>query len=95
MRKLPLLVLVFNNQMYGAVRNSTAAMYPHGASAADGNTLLADLSPAPAFEQVVQASGGYGERVHDPVQLPAALARALHAVTSEQRQALLNIVCRY
>lgn len=91
---LPILVLVFNNQMYGAVRNSTTSMYPQGAAAAN-STLLADLSPAPAFEKVVEASGGYGERVDDPGQLAAALARAVDAVTRQGRQALLNIVCRY
>jgi acetolactate synthase-1/2/3 large subunit len=94
-QKLPILVLVYNNQMYGAVRNSTAAMYQSGMSAGNGCTLLADLSPAPAFEKIVQASGGHGERVDDPLQLPAALARALHVVTHEKRQALLNIVCKY
>ncbi len=94
-QKLPILVLVFNNQMYAAVRNSTAAMYGAGVSAASHCGLLADLSPAPAFEKIAQASGGYGERVDDPAQLPAALARALFEVQHGGRQALLNIVCRY
>jgi acetolactate synthase I/II/III large subunit len=94
-QKLPILILVFNNQMYGAVRNSTISMYQHGASADNGCTLLADLSPSPAFEKIVEASGGYGERVDKPADLPAALARALDAVTREQRQALINVVCKY
>ena len=94
-QKLPILILIYNNQMYGAVRNSTAAMYPDGASASSGFTLLADLGPSPAFEKIVEASGGYGECVNDPSQLPAALQRALHAVTQQKRQALLNIVCQY
>ncbi len=38
-------------------------------------------------------SGGYGERVEDPAELPAALARAVRAVTDERRQALLNVIC--
>jgi acetolactate synthase I/II/III large subunit len=86
---------VFNNQMYGAVRNSTASMYQDGVSAGKGCTLLADLSPSPAFEKIVEASGGYGERVEHPADLPAALARAIDAVTREGRQALLNVLCRY
>jgi len=92
---LPVLVVVFNNQIYGAVRNSTASMYQEGASAANGCRMLADLSPSPAFEMIAQASGAYGERVEDPAALPAALQRALHAVRVEGRQALLNVVCRY
>jgi acetolactate synthase-1/2/3 large subunit len=94
-QKLPVLVVIFNNQMYGAVRNSTAAMYRDGASAANACTLLADLSPAPAFELIAQASGGYGERVEDPAELPAAIARALHEVQVVGRQALLNVICKY
>jgi len=94
-QKLPVLVVVFNNQLYGAVRNSTASMYQEGASAANGCRMLADLSPSPAFEMIAQASGAYGERVEDPAELPQALRRALHAVEVEGRQALLNVVCRY
>ena len=48
----------------------------------------------PAFEQVCAAAGGYGERVEDPAELPDALARALHAVNVEKRQALLNVICQ-
>ncbi|WP_295856096.1 thiamine pyrophosphate-requiring protein [uncultured Xylophilus sp.] len=94
-QQLPVLVVVFNNQLYGAVRNSTASMYADGASAGNSCTLLADLSPSPAFEMIAQANGAYGERVDDPAALPAALQRALHAVRAEGRQALLNVVCRY
>jgi acetolactate synthase I/II/III large subunit len=93
---LPVLAIVFNNRMYGAVRNSTLAMYRDGAAARhDGGTLLADLSPALAFETYAEASGGYGEKVSDPAELPAALRRAIHAVTVERRQALLNVICDY
>ena len=31
---------------------------------------------------VCQAGGGYGERVEDPAEVPAAIERALHAVGS-------------
>ena len=41
---------------------------------------------------VCQAAGGYGERVDDPAEVPAAIERALHAVRVEKRQALLNFV---
>jgi acetolactate synthase-1/2/3 large subunit len=92
---LPVLVIIFNNRMYGAVRNSTLAMYRDGAAARDGGTLLADLSPAPAFEKYAEASGGYGEKVCDPMELPGALRRAIHAVTVDRRQALLNVICDY
>ena len=43
---------------------------------------------------IVRASGGHGERVEDPAELPGALNRALRAVREERRQALVNVVCR-
>jgi acetolactate synthase-1/2/3 large subunit len=90
---LPILTIVFNNQMWGAVRNATLSMYGQGAAAQDGGRLLADLSPSPAFEKVIEAHGGHGERVTDPRALPDALARAV-AIVRSGRQALLNVVCR-
>jgi thiamine pyrophosphate-dependent acetolactate synthase large subunit-like protein len=66
-----------------AARTGTAAPQP----------LLIDLDELPAFEQVCAAAGGYGERVEDPAALPAALERAIRAVTVEKRQALLNVIC--
>jgi acetolactate synthase-1/2/3 large subunit len=92
---LPVLTVVFNNQLYGAVRNSTLGMYADGVASKDGGRMLADLTPAPAYEKLVEASGGHGERVEDPAALPAALARAVQVVKTEKRQALLNVVCQY
>jgi acetolactate synthase-1/2/3 large subunit len=90
---LPILTVVFNNAMWGAVRKATLAMYGQGAAAQDGGRLLADLRPSPAYEQIVAAQGGHGERVERPDDLPDALARAVAAVRSG-RQALLNVLCR-
>jgi acetolactate synthase-1/2/3 large subunit len=47
----------------------------------------------PAFEQICAAAGGYGERVEDPAELPAAIERALSVVKNGGRQALLNVIC--
>jgi acetolactate synthase-1/2/3 large subunit len=92
---IPVLVVIFNNQFYGAVRNATRAMYAAGEAMKAGGRLLADLSPAPAYERYAEASGGYGERVERAADLPAALRRAIHAVTVERRQALLNVISDY
>lgn len=91
---LPVLYVIMNNSMWGAVRRATQGMYPQGEAMRSNKPPLIDLDELPAFEQVCAAAGGYGERVEDPVALPAALARALHAVTKEKRQALLNVICR-
>jgi acetolactate synthase-1/2/3 large subunit len=91
---LPVLFVIMNNSMWGAVRRATMGMYPEGEAMRSNKPPLIDLDRLPAFEQVCAAAGGYGERVEDPAGLPAALERALHAVTVEKRQALLNVVCR-
>lgn len=94
MHKLPVLFVVMNNSMWGAVRRATLGMYPQGEAARSNKPPLIDLDELPAFEQVCAAAGGYGERVEDPAALPEALGRAIHAVTIEKRQALLNVICR-
>jgi acetolactate synthase-1/2/3 large subunit len=94
MHKLPVLFVVMNNSMWGAVRRATMGMYPQGEAVRSNKPPLIDLDELPAFEQVCSAAGGYGERVEDPAALPAALERAIHAVNVEKRQALLNVICR-
>src|SRR5580704_11025169 len=94
MHRLPALFIVVNNAMRGAVRHAALAMYPQGEAARSNRPPFIDLDDLPAFEQVCAAAGGYGERVEDPAALPGALARALHAVNVEKRQALLNVICR-
>jgi len=91
--KLPILTVINNNQVYNAVRRATLAMYEKGQAQAENDAhTLADLQPSPAFEKLIEASGGYGERVEKPADLPAALARAVKVVREEKRQALLNVM---
>ena len=92
--RLPVLFVVVNNAMWGAVRRATLGMYPQGEAARSNRPPFIDLDELPAFEQVCAAAGGYGERVDDPAALPAAFERALHAINVEKRQALLNVICR-
>jgi acetolactate synthase-1/2/3 large subunit len=94
LHRLPVLFVVVNNAMWGAVRRATLGMYPQGEAARSNRPPFIDLDELPAFEQVCAAAGGYGERVEDPAELPAAFARALHAVNIDKRQALLNVICQ-
>ncbi len=89
---LPVLFVVANNSGWGAVRAATRAMYPEGQALKQNRMPLATLEPAPAYEHVIEASGGYGERVEDPAALPEALQRAARIVRQEGRQALLNVI---
>jgi acetolactate synthase-1/2/3 large subunit len=91
---LPVLFVVFNNRAWNAVKRSVRSHAPQGWSARAGLMPLSELDPAPDYEMICRASGGYGERVEDPAALPDALQRALHAVRHERRQALLNVICK-
>ncbi len=91
---LPILVIIFNNQAWGAVRSTTRSLFPTGWAVKTGSFPLSDLAPSPAYEQIVEAHGGYGERVERPEQVRPALRRALQAVREEKRQAVLNVICR-
>lgn len=96
MHGLPVLMVVFNNQHWQAVEQSTIAVYPEGSTRdyvrKHGVAPLSGLDPMPDFEKYAEASGGYGERVTERGQLLPALRRALHAVQVERRHALLNVI---
>lgn len=92
MQNLPVLTVIYNNALYGAVRHATLDMYGRGVAAEADGRLLADL-PTPSFEKIVAAHDGHGERVDKPADLPAALARAAAAVRAGQ-QALVNVICQ-
>ena len=89
-----MLTCVFNNGVWNAVQEVDRAVYPAGHAVRANRMPLSSLEPSPRFEKVVEASGGYGERVETAADLPAALERALHAVKVEKRQALLNVICQ-
>jgi acetolactate synthase-1/2/3 large subunit len=81
--------------MWGAVRRATLSVYPDGAAAKVNRAPLTYLEPAPAYEMIVAASGGHGERVERIADLPGAFRRALHAVEVEKRAAVLNVITEY
>jgi acetolactate synthase-1/2/3 large subunit len=88
---IPVLTVVLNNAGYGAVRDSTLDLYPTGYAAKTDEMPLTGLSPTPDFAQVARACRAHAETVTDGADLPAALARAIHVVTVEHRQALLDV----
>jgi acetolactate synthase-1/2/3 large subunit len=93
LHELPVLFVVMNNGMWGAVQRSTRAMYPQGLASRSNQPAFVHLGKLPAFEEICKAAGGYGERVQDAGALPGALDRAMAIVKNEKRQALLNVIC--
>jgi acetolactate synthase-1/2/3 large subunit len=91
---LPVLWIVFNNRTWNAVKRSTLGYAKDGWAVKTDTMPLTYLEPSPDYEMVCQASGGHGERVEDPAELPEVLRRALRMVRDEKRQVLLNVICR-
>ena len=91
---LPILTVIFNNQMWGAVKRNTREVYPQGYAAKSNREPLTYFEAEMRFEKAVEVADGYGEQVSDPAELPKAIERALTSVTRDKRQALLNVICR-
>jgi acetolactate synthase-1/2/3 large subunit len=93
--ELPILMVVFNNTRYAAVRGATMSMFASGAAGRENGLGLADLSPSPPFEKEAEAYGAYAARVERPADLPKVLAAARAAVEKDKRHALVNIITPY
>ncbi len=93
--ELPILTIVFNNSRYGAVRRATLSMFKDAVAGENDGRLLADLDPAPPYDEIARVQGAYAERVEKPADLPDALKRAREAVVDGRRQALLNVITPY
>jgi len=92
---LPIVVVVFNNERYGAVRNATLAMFGSGAAGRDNGLGLAQLAPSAPFERYAEAHGAFAARVERPQDLAGVLAAARNAVVRERRHALINVITPY
>jgi acetolactate synthase I/II/III large subunit len=91
-RGLPFITVIYNNRRWAAVHRATLSMYPDGAAAKSDKPVFATLEPEIAHERIVEACGGLGLRVDRAEQLQEAIARAVHAVRHEGRQAVINVL---
>ncbi|MCB8960945.1 MAG: thiamine pyrophosphate-requiring protein [Ardenticatenales bacterium] len=87
-QNLPFITIIFNNGQWATVTNYVNRWYPDLEEPAPP---LTSLGPPPAFEKIVAAFDGYGERVEKPAELPPALARA-YAAAQRGQQAVLNVI---
>jgi acetolactate synthase-1/2/3 large subunit len=92
---LPIVMVIFNNGRYAAVRNATLSMFASGAAGRENGLGLADLSPSPPFEKIAAAHGAFSARVERSADLPGVLAAARDAVLKEKRHALVNVITPY
>ena len=92
-QNLPILWVIFNNGQWQAVHRATVGLNPDGFAAKANRQPLTYFTVDQRYEKAVEVSGGWGVRVTEPSELMPTLERALNVVTSEKRQALVNVVC--
>lgn len=90
---LPILTVIFNNQRWDAVKNSTFGMEPDGYANKADTPPLVHFTVEQHYEKLVEVSGGYGVQVTDPKDLLPALERAAEVVMVDKRQAVVNVFC--
>jgi acetolactate synthase-1/2/3 large subunit len=86
---LPILTVLLDNGGWSAVKESTLRMYPQG-QAKGANQFASDLGYPTDFAAIAEAAGAHGERLVDPAQVDAAIARCLAALDAG-RSALLHV----
>ena len=88
--KLPILIVVFNNQGYQAMLNNHKSYYPD-ATAAQNDLWLGHAINGPNYEELVKPFGGTGLRVDDPAALDDALRNGIIAV-EQGNTAIINVI---
>ncbi len=86
--RLPIFSIVLDNSGWSAVKQSTLRVYPDGEAQA-ANEFEAELAPNVEFTKIGEAFGAYVEKVGDPADVPAAMARCAKEVRGG-RSALLH-----
>jgi len=87
--KLPILAIVLDNSGWSAVKESTLRVFPDG-EAKSANEFQAGLMPGVEFGKIGEAFGAYAEKLDDPAEVPAALARCVKEVRGG-RSAILHV----
>jgi acetolactate synthase-1/2/3 large subunit len=85
--KLPILSIVLDNSGWSAVKQSTLRVFPDGEANA-ANEFEAELTKV-EFTKIGEAFGAYVEKVSNPADVPAAIARCAKEVRGG-RTALLH-----
>lgn len=75
--RLPIHVIVFNNQRYLSMETSLLKYFPGGAAKSTGVHYGGPIAPAPDYEMYAKAHGGYGARVTRPSDIKPAIEEAL------------------
>lgn len=89
--ELPVLIVILNNEEWGAVRSSVTSLYPSGFASRANEIPLTGLKPSPDFTNTAAASRAWARKVTDPEELPKVIEQALRVVRENRRVALLDV----
>lgn len=89
-KDIPIMIVVFNNAGYSAMRKEHHAYYPDGVAAASNASVGHEITDVD-YAELGQPFGFYGRRVEKLAELPDALKEA-HAATLEGRTAIVNVM---
>lgn len=92
--ELPLLVVILDNEEWGAVRTAVKMLYPDGHAIKANRMPLTSLAPQPDFAQVARASRAWTATVTDGAKLPGILQEALAHIRTRRTQALVHVKVR-
>ncbi|HKV44820.1 MAG TPA: thiamine pyrophosphate-dependent enzyme, partial [bacterium] len=85
--RAPFLTVVYNNRGWAAARDATRRQHPSGYAVRTGD-FFSSFGQGVDFAAIAAGAGGYGERVVNPEDLPAAVGRARRAVRDGQAAVL-------
>lgn len=87
---LPIMIVIFNNGEYRAMKNNQLAYYPDGVGKQSGIFLGAEINSVD-YSEMVAPFGGFGIKVEDPAELDAALEAGMKAV-EDGKTAIINVI---
>ena len=87
---LPIMIVIFNNGEYRAMKNNQLSYYPDGVGKQSGIFLGAEINSV-NYDEMVLPFGGVGIKVEDPTKLDDALIDGMKAV-EEGKTAIINVI---
>jgi acetolactate synthase-1/2/3 large subunit len=89
--RLPIHVVVFNNQRYLSMETSLLKYFPGGAAKTTGVHYGGPIAPSPDYQMYAKAHGGYGARVTRPSDIKAAINESLRH-EAEGKLSVIDVV---
>ena len=89
--ELPILILVLNNNEWGAVRQSVTGIYPDGYASKTNEMPLTALKPSPDFTKVAEASRAWVAKAKRAEDLPGILRDAIKHIDTHRTHALVEV----